>query len=203
MFGLYNVLEVAHEYKCSVSCKCRWFCPSCHAKKVVQFGESLRDNILYPVPHKQYVFSIPIMLLVYFNYDRALLTRLCHCAYESLLIFLRNTTGLADGVPGVVMSIHSFGDYPDKFQPHKKNRRIVEVTGKLSKDFFKEGFLWGETAPKVIKDAELIIQCAINADGKSFTIIYVGAKIITNCQESPEWANGMLGWIQRIYNDKS
>jgi hypothetical protein len=26
-------------------------CPSCHAKKVVQFGELLRENILYPVPH--------------------------------------------------------------------------------------------------------------------------------------------------------
>jgi hypothetical protein len=58
------------------------------------------------------------MLRVYFKYDRALLTRLCHCAYESLLLFLRKTIGLTDGVPGVVMSIHSFGDYPDKFHPH-------------------------------------------------------------------------------------
>lgn len=86
--------------------------------EVVRFGESLRDTILYPVPHRQYVFTIPVMLRVCFKYDRGLLTRLCHCAYESLLIFLRNTIGLTDGVPGVVMSIHSFGDYPEKFHPH-------------------------------------------------------------------------------------
>jgi len=41
-------------------------------------------NILYPVPHRQFVFSIPIMLGVHFKYDRKLLTQLCHCAKESL-----------------------------------------------------------------------------------------------------------------------
>ena len=91
---------------------------ACHAKKVLQFGESLRDNILYSVPHRQYVFTIPIVCRLYFKYDRRLLTRLCHCAYESLLLFLRNTIGLTDGRPGVVLSIHSFGDYPEKFYPH-------------------------------------------------------------------------------------
>ncbi len=47
-----------------------------------------------------------------------MLTKLCHCAYVSLLEFLRTTIGLADGVPGVVMTIHTFGDYPEKFHPH-------------------------------------------------------------------------------------
>ena len=58
------------------------------------------------------------MCLLYFKYDRGLLTRLCHCAYKSPLQFLRNTIGLTDGRPGVVLSIHSFGDYPEKFHPH-------------------------------------------------------------------------------------
>jgi len=48
-----------------------------------------------------------------------LLTRLRQCSHESLVLFLRNTIGLTDGRPGVVMSIHSFGDYPEKFHPHK------------------------------------------------------------------------------------
>ena len=47
-----------------------------------------------------------------------MLTKLCHCAYESLLEFFRTTIGLADGVPGVVMTIHTFGDYMEKFHPH-------------------------------------------------------------------------------------
>ncbi len=110
--------DCGHEYLLAFSCKGRWFCPCCHAKKVIQFGELLKNTILYPIPHRQYVFSIPIMLRVYFKHERELLTKLCHCAYESLLIFLRNAIGLTEGVPGVVMSIQTFGDYPDRFHPH-------------------------------------------------------------------------------------
>jgi len=47
-----------------------------------------------------------------------LLTTLCHCAYESLLEFFRTTIGLTDGAPGVVMTIHTFGNYMEKFHPH-------------------------------------------------------------------------------------
>lgn len=43
---------------------------------------------------------------------------MCQCAYHSLLIFLQNVIGLQDGVPGVILSIHTFGDYPEKFHPH-------------------------------------------------------------------------------------
>lgn len=51
--------DCQHEYLLAFSCRGRWFCPSCHAKKVVQFAAHLQDNVLYPVPHRQYVFSIP------------------------------------------------------------------------------------------------------------------------------------------------
>jgi hypothetical protein len=107
-----------HEYLLAFSCKGRWFCPSCHAKKVIQFADMVKANILYPIPHRQYVFSIPIILRLFFKYDRKLLTKLCRCAYESLLEFLHTAIGLADGVPGVVMTIHTFGDYMEKFHPH-------------------------------------------------------------------------------------
>ena len=110
--------DCSHEYLLAFSCKGRWFCPTCHAKKVIRFGELLRANILYPIHHRQYVFSIPILLRVYFKYDRRLLGKLCRCAYDSLLDFLRITTGLEDGAPGVAMTIHTFGDYVDKFHPH-------------------------------------------------------------------------------------
>ena len=58
------------------------------------------------------------MLRIYFKYDRALLTKLCQCAYHSLLIFFQNVIELQDGIPGVVLSLHTFGDYPEKFHPH-------------------------------------------------------------------------------------
>ena len=110
--------DCGHEYLLAFSCKGRWFCPSCHMKKVIQFGDFLNDNILFSVPHRQYVVTIPIRLRIYFRNDRALLTQLCRGAYESLLEFFRTTIGLKDAVPGVVMTIHTFGAFPQKFHPH-------------------------------------------------------------------------------------
>jgi hypothetical protein len=117
-FARVRCSDCQHEYLLSFSCKGRWFCPSCHAKKVIHFGELLKGNVLYPVPHRQYVFTIPVMLRVYFRYNRDLLTKMCRCAHESLLVFLRNATGLKTGIPGLVMTIHTFGNYPEKFHPH-------------------------------------------------------------------------------------
>jgi hypothetical protein len=37
------------------------FCPSCHQKKVQLFGALLAESILYPVPHRHFVFGIPKM----------------------------------------------------------------------------------------------------------------------------------------------
>jgi len=62
-------------------------------------------------------FSIPIMLRIYFKYDRKLLTKLCHCAKEGLDVFFGTVPGLDDGIPGMIMVIHTFGDYA-RFHPH-------------------------------------------------------------------------------------
>ena len=109
--------ECHHEYLLAFSCRGRWFCPSCHAKIVIQFGERLKEEILYPVPHRQYVFSIPIILRHFFKYDRKLLGRLCQCVNQSLTLFFRTALNLEDGIPAMVMVIHTFGDYA-RWHPH-------------------------------------------------------------------------------------
>ncbi len=110
--------DCKHQFILAFSCRGRWFCPSCHAKKVIQFGEHLRHEILYPVPHRQYVFTIPKILRGYFKYDRKLLGKLCQCANLSLLTFLRLVTSIDNGVLGAVMTIHTFGDYSRTWHPH-------------------------------------------------------------------------------------
>ncbi|MGA1825106.1 MAG: transposase [bacterium] len=60
----------------------------------------------------------PIRRLIYFRNDRTLLTQLCRCAYKSLLEFSRITLSLEDALPGAVLTIHTFGDFPHKFHPH-------------------------------------------------------------------------------------
>ena len=51
--------------------------PSCHQKKVLLFGEFIKGSVAYPLPHRQYVFSLPKMLRIYFRNNRELLKKLC------------------------------------------------------------------------------------------------------------------------------
>jgi hypothetical protein len=67
--------------------------------------------------NRQLVLTISIMLRIYFKYDRKLLTKLCHCAKESLEVFFRTVLGLPDGILGMITVIHTFGDYA-RFHPH-------------------------------------------------------------------------------------
>ncbi len=55
-----------YEYLLAFSCKRRHFCPSCHQKRVVEFGEWLCQEVLKAVPHRHFVFSIPKILRRYF-----------------------------------------------------------------------------------------------------------------------------------------
>ena len=77
----------------------------------------MTETILFPVPHRHLTFTIPKMLRPYFRFDRDLLKDFCRIAQQCLREFLRTTLDLPDGLPGLVMTIHSFGDYLD-FHPH-------------------------------------------------------------------------------------
>ena len=43
------------------SCKTRGFCPSCHAKRREEWGEWMREELILDAPHRQVVFTIPII----------------------------------------------------------------------------------------------------------------------------------------------
>jgi len=86
-------------------------CPSCHNKKVVQFGHHLKETVLYPVPHRQYVFSIPKILRKFLLYDRKLLGKLSQCTSKALRKFFKLTLGKKTVIPGIVVAIQTFGDY--------------------------------------------------------------------------------------------
>ena len=109
--------DCGHEYLLSFSCKGRWSFPSCHVKKVVQLGELLCSKILSPLPHRQYVFTLPIILHIYFRYNRTLLTKLCQCANRSLLRFFRAVLQAKSGQIGTGTAIQTFGD-DCRWPPH-------------------------------------------------------------------------------------
>jgi len=72
---------------------------------------AVTGTIAFPVPHRQYVFSLPIMLRIYFRNNRQLLKKLCRIANECLLEFLRRSLNRPAGQLGMVMTIHTFGEY--------------------------------------------------------------------------------------------
>jgi hypothetical protein len=106
-----------HEYLLAFSCKRRHFCPPCHQKRVVEFGEWVCGEVLKKVLHLHFVFSIPKILRRYFLYDRSLLSGLSRCVWESLRMFLGETVPQRGAVPGAVIAIQTFGDFLG-FYPH-------------------------------------------------------------------------------------
>lgn len=63
----------AHEYLLAFSCKARYFCPSCHAKRLALWTLWLEESLLVPgVPHRQVVLTIPKRLRAWCLYRRSL-----------------------------------------------------------------------------------------------------------------------------------
>jgi hypothetical protein len=100
--------ECQHEYLLAFSCKSRWFCPSCHQRKVQNSAAFITSQVLAPVPHRHYVLALPRMLRPYFQRHRSLLKCLCTIARESITDYLCTALDLPDGVPGIVMTIQSW-----------------------------------------------------------------------------------------------
>jgi ribosomal protein S27E len=116
-FARVKCKDCGHEYLLAFSCKRRHFCPSCHQKRVVEFGEWLCGEVLKKVPHRHFVFGIPKILRRYFLYDRKLLADLSRCAWYALKVFLQEAVPEKKPVPGAVIAIQTFGDFLG-FSPH-------------------------------------------------------------------------------------
>ncbi len=73
-----------HDYLLAFSSKTRYFCPSCHQKRVLLYGEWVEENVFARVPHRQYVFTLPRLVRHIFARRRRWLGELCRIA-ERLL----------------------------------------------------------------------------------------------------------------------
>ena len=99
------------------SCNGRYFCPSCHQKRVLQFGAWVADEILASVSRRQYVFTVPKMLRVSFRKDRRLLGKLSQRAADALKTRFHAACKDLMAVPGILIAIPTYGDLGN-FHPH-------------------------------------------------------------------------------------
>jgi hypothetical protein len=99
------------EYLVACSCKGRGLCPSCGAKRAAAFAAFLRDEVLEPVCHQMWTFTVPKMLRPYFLHHRGLLGRLCHAAWETVSELMAAAAAEADGFrTGMVVVAQTAGD---------------------------------------------------------------------------------------------
>lgn len=91
-----------HEYLLAFSCKCRYFCPSCHAKRLAIWTQWLDTTLLAPVPHRQVVLTIPKRLRAYCLYRRRLLGEIARVAARTVTAAIRTLTGERDLAVGIV-----------------------------------------------------------------------------------------------------
>jgi hypothetical protein len=110
--------ECGHEMLLAFSCHGRYFCPSCHAKRVAAFADWMAAEVLADVPHRQVVFTIPKLLRLHFRFDRKLLGLLSSCAYAAIREMMQAVSGDPRSVPGVVTSLQTFGDLTANWHPH-------------------------------------------------------------------------------------
>ena len=107
--------QCRHDYLLAFSCKARYFCLSCHQKRVLAYGDWVESNVLAPVPHRQYVFTFPRIVRAIFARRRRLLGTLCQIVEK----LLREAYSAAKpgGREGLILFVQTFGDLVT-FNPH-------------------------------------------------------------------------------------
>jgi hypothetical protein len=146
-----------HEYLLAFSCKCRWFCPSCHQKNVQTTARFILHQVVAPVPHRHYVLAIPKMLRPYFQRHRYLLKSLCTLAHQSLTEYLRTALHSPAGVPGIILTLHTFGEYLD-FHPHI---HALVADGLFLREPEPPGYTFQPLAPSPLKPLEELFRAKV------------------------------------------
>jgi hypothetical protein len=78
----------------------------------------LTTEILAPVPHRHWTFSIPRALRILFERDRKLLGVLSQTAYAAILQSFQAVFDRTDVRPGCIVSLQTFGAYAGNWNPH-------------------------------------------------------------------------------------
>jgi Putative transposase/Transposase zinc-binding domain len=109
--------DCAHEYLLAFSCKCRYFCPSCHAKRLALWTQWLDTTLLARVPHRQVVLTLPKRLRAYCLYRRRLLGEIARVAAGTVSAAIRTLTGERHLAVGIVACLQTHGSRAN-WHPH-------------------------------------------------------------------------------------
>ena len=133
-------------------------CPSCHAKRLEVGADWLHHELLFAVPHRQYVYTVPKRLRPFFVHDRRLLGQLSRVAYRTLRDFMRATLREPDVVPGVVACIQTHGSVVN-WHPHL-HCLVTDGAFRVDGTFLHLGYHEIEVLTEAFRRAVLRESCA-------------------------------------------
>ena len=88
-----------HEYfrpfvaSLNYACKAFYLCPSCSQKRTLVFSENMANDILLRLPHRQYVWTFPRALGVFFKHDRKLSGEVSRLIFQMIQSFYNEAAG--------------------------------------------------------------------------------------------------------------
>jgi hypothetical protein len=99
------------------SCKGRGVCPSCHARRTVEVAAHLTDQVLPPLPLRQWVLSLPKRIRPFLPHDPRLAGAVLRVLLRAIRTTLRRAIPSATGHAqlGAVSFLHRFGS---SLNPH-------------------------------------------------------------------------------------
>ncbi len=108
--------ECGHDYFRPFSCKGFYLCPSCSQKRTILLAEHLTEEVLLKLPHRQFVFTVPKALRVFFRNNRKLFADISRLIFSIIREFYKEAAG-KEIKTGMVIAHQTFGDML-RFNPH-------------------------------------------------------------------------------------
>jgi hypothetical protein len=116
-FARVKCTQCGKELFVAYSCRQKCCCNSCHQKRSLLLAYHLKENVMEEVTHRQFVFTLPKRLRIYFRYDRTLLGDFSKAAWETVRDVFREEVGYDDSIPAMITGIQTSGDLIN-FHPH-------------------------------------------------------------------------------------
>ena len=110
-FARLRCKSCGYERLLAFSCKSR-ICPSCHARRMHDTAFHLEQNVLPPVPYRQWTMTFPRPIRYLMARDRDTITAICAIFVRALFAYQRREAkkaGYDKGLPGAITFVQTFG----------------------------------------------------------------------------------------------
>ncbi len=100
-----------YDFLVAFSCASRGVCPSCNARRMVETAAHLVDQVLPPLPVRQWVLSVPKRLRPFLHHNPAIAGAVLRIFLRAIRTTLRDASPGAGPPIGAISFLHRFGAF--------------------------------------------------------------------------------------------